>query len=109
MIDTTPHRRLSTVIAAAVAIAALALLIADTVAHDQAVLLGAVTLAFLSVTIYFLGADRAVPDSKDSVESVKWGMLFVGLIYASLTVFFALALCRTPEITHALHLVAMAL
>jgi hypothetical protein len=98
----TPIRRGSVPAATvSLALAGLILLVADAIARDQAMMLGGLTLCFVSVTVYFLPL-RAPDDRRSFLEAVAWGKLFVAMVYASIAVMFLLVFLRSPEVVRAI-------
>lgn len=99
--------RLSIVLASLLAASGLLILLSEVALRDQAALFASIALFAAAVGVYAVGAFPAPTfPGGDVWENIRWGRLFVALVYVSIAVICFAAMLHAPDFgrfVHSLH------
>ena len=96
--------RVSIVIASILGGTGLLILLSEVALQDQAALFASIALFAAAVGVYALGAMPSPTfPGRDIWETIRWGRLFIALVYASIAVICFAAMLHAPDFGRFVH------
>ena len=95
--------RVSFILASLLGCCGFALLVSEFVIADQAALLASIALFAMAVGVYTIGAMPAPTMANDVWERIRFGQIFIALIYASIAVLCVAAMLHAPDCGRFVH------